>query len=543
MRRFAELYERLDSTTSTLAKVDAMSRYFESAPPADAAWAVFFLSGRRFKRLLAPGQLRPWALEATGLPEWLFVDAYAAVGDLAETLTLLLADEEAGDPELIDLPLHRWIEERIHPLRELDDEAQRRQVLAWFRSLPREQLFILAKMLTGGLRVGVSQTLTVRALAQVAGVEPAALHHRLMGHWIPSADFFEALLDPDVDDADLSRPYPFFLASPVEMAEGQDIPAHLGELDAWQVEWKWDGIRGQLIRRGGETFLWSRGEELVTDRYPEIAAAAESLPDGTVLDGEILAWAGQLDTDPTSAVLPFAVLQKRIGRKKPGKKILADAPVNFLAYDLLEADGRDGRPLALHERRARLEEVTEGLFPTSPTVHARGWRELDRLRQESRDRGVEGFMLKSRESPYRTGRKKGDWWKWKVDPLTADAVLVYAQAGHGKRATLLTDYTFAVWKGDALVPIAKAYSGLDDAEIRRLDRWLRRHTRERFGPVRSVEPVQVFELAFEGIRRSSRHKSGIAVRFPRIQRWREDLTPEDADTLEQVMALLPAGEA
>lgn len=525
MRRFTELFERLDGTTSTLAKVEAMRAYFAEVPAEDGAWAVFLLSGRRFKRLVGPGLLRTWCREETGIPEWLFADAYAAVGDLAETVALLL-DGDAEPETTSDLPLHRWIEERILPLRELDDDEKRSQIVGWWRHLPPGRLFVLNKMLTGGLRVGVSQTLTVRALAQVAGLDGPVLHHRLMGDWSPSADFFQALLAPETENEDISRPYPFYLAAPLE---GE--PDGLGAPDDWSAEWKWDGIRGQLIRRLGQTFLWSRGEELVTDRYPEIRDRAESLPDGTVLDGEILAWRDD-------APLPFATLQKRIGRKKPGKKILVDAPVHFLVYDLLEDEGADLRSAPFNDRRRRLETRVEDLFPLSPQVDIPSWTSLAEARSTSRQRGVEGLMLKRRGSAYGVGRKKGDWWKWKVEPLTVDAVLIYAQSGHGRRATLLTDYTFAVWQDERLVPFAKAYSGLSDAEIRKLDRWLRRHTLERFGPVRSVEPEQVFEIAFEGIQRSTRHKSGIAVRFPRIKRWRDDLTPKDADTLDQVKELL-----
>ncbi|MEM1182358.1 MAG: ATP-dependent DNA ligase [Acidobacteriota bacterium] len=536
MQRFVELYAALDGTTSTLAKVAAMETYFRAAEPADAAWALYFLTGRRLKRLLAPGLLRPLALEATGLPDWLFEDCYATVGDLAETLSLLASAEPGQhDPSLGHRALSHWIEDHILPLQGLPEEHSRRQLLDWWSRLPRQQVFVLSKLLTGALRVGVSQTLTARALGKVAGLEPTAIQHRLMGSWEPSADFFNALLDPDAADDDRSRPYPFFLASPLDTPTDRRRPEELGTLGEFQVEWKWDGIRGQLIRRGGETFLWSRGEELVTERFPEIQALAEHLPDGTVLDGEILAW-------ENGHPLPFSVLQTRIGRKKPGRTILKKAPVSFVAYDLLERDGVDRRSVPLRERRAALEAVAGPHFPLSKVVEATDWPALDALRQSSRERGVEGFILKRLDSAYGTGRKKGSWWKWKIDPLTVDAVLIYAQAGHGKRATLLTDYTFAVWRDGALVPIAKAYSGLDDGEIRELDRWLRRHTRERFGPVRSVEPEQVFELAFEGIRRSSRHKSGIAVRFPRIARWRRDLAARDADTLEHVLELVSAEE-
>ncbi|MEM1204309.1 MAG: ATP-dependent DNA ligase [Acidobacteriota bacterium] len=529
MRAFAELFERLDATTSTKAKVAAMTAYFGSAPPADAAWVVFLLSGQRFKRLISTGDLRAALLESTDLPQWLFEECYASVGDLAETLALLGTAEGSGDPD--DLPLSRWIEERILPLRDLDEQGKTAAVLSWWGALPRREAFLLNKVLTGGLRVGVSRTLVCRALAEVAGLEPADVAHRLMGDWTPSATAFEALIAPDAEANVHSRPYPFYLASPLEGDPGE-LHGTLGDVGEWQVEWKWDGIRAQLIRRRGETFLWSRGEELITDRFPEIRDPAAHLPDGTVLDGEVLAWRD-------GAPLPFSVLQKRIGRRAPGRKILADAPVAFLVYDLLEQGGVDLRTEPLWERRRALEALLgDGPFLPSPEVTGADWGELARLRGESRSRGVEGLMVKRRDSPYRTGRKKGDWWKWKVEPMHLDGVMIYAQAGHGRRSNLFTDYTFAVWRGDELVPVAKAYSGLDDAEIRELDRWIRRHTRERFGPVRSVEPEQVFELAFESIQRSPRHKSGIALRFPRIARWRKDKTPRQADTLEQVTTLL-----
>jgi DNA ligase-1 len=533
VKRFAKLYEELDRTTSTNDKVRALAAYFAAArseSPEDAAWAVYFLTGRRIKRLLPSRLLAGWALELSGVPEWLFEESYASVGDLAETIALLLEgirEGQAGE----ELPLSAWVEQRILPLRGLDPEEQRRRVAGWWAGLDRWSTFVLNKLLTGELRVGVSQVLVERALAEVAGVPPAALAHRLMGTWEPTASFFQGLLvageTPAEDD---SRPYPFYLASPLE------VPVEsLGDRGDWLVEWKWDGIRAQLLRRGSEVYLWSRGEELITERFPELARAALALlPEGTVIDGEILAWRDGLP-------LPFAVLQRRIGRKKLSDKILAEAPVVFVAYDLLEAAGRDFREMPLAERRAELEKLLDGgrpFFLPSPVVTAPTWDEVTLARGESRERGVEGMMLKRLGSPYRTGRRKGDWWKWKIDPFQVDAVLVYAQAGHGRRANLMTDYTFAVWSGGELVPFAKAYSGLSDAEIRELDAWIRRHTLQKFGPVRSVEPLQVFEVAFEGIALSGRHRSGVAVRFPRISRWRTDKTPEQADTLEAVWALI-----
>ena len=533
MRRFSRLYEALDRTTSTNEKVRALAAYFREAPPADAAWAVYFLTGRRIKRLLQARLLAGWALELAGTPEWLFEESYASVGDLAETIALLLdaaGIEKGGE----DLPLSAWVEERILPLRGLPVEEQRRQVTGWWSGLDRWPAFVLNKLLTGELRVGVSQTLVERALAEVAGLPPPALAHRLMGAWEPTAAFYESLLAAAGAQAeDDSRPYPFYLASPLE-APAADLSA-LGDRGDWLIEWKWDGIRAQLLRRGGAVYLWSRGEELITERFPELARAAQSLlPDGTVLDGEILAWR---DSRP----LPFAVLQRRIGRKKLTDKVLAEAPVVFVAYDLLEDEGRDRRDTPLAERRTLLERRVENgrpFFLASPKVEEPAWEGVARAREEARERGVEGLMLKRLASPYRTGRRKGDWWKWKIDPFQVDAVLVYAQAGHGRRANLLTDYTFAVWSAGELVPFAKAYSGLTDPEIAALDGWIRRHTLQKFGPVRSVEPVQVFEVAFEGIARSPRHRSGVAVRFPRIARWRSDKTADQADTLESVQALL-----
>jgi len=528
MQRFSQLYADLDRTTKTNAKVQAMVDYFSEVPAEDAAWAVFFLTGQRLKRLISGKALRDWAEKATGLPEWLMADAHAAVGDSAETVSLLV-DQGLFEPLGAAQSLSGWMEEGILPLRGLPADEQEATVADWWRQLPKSEIFLLNKLLTGGFRVGVSKLLVVRALAEVAGLPRPAVSHRLMGKWQPTGDWYRGLLDPNTADDDRSRPYPFFLASPLEQE-----PDALGAIKDWLVEWKWDGIRGQLIRRGGETFLWTRGEELVTDRYPEIVAMAEKLPDGVALDGEILAWNDE-------GVMPFSVLQKRIGRDKLGPKILKEAPVGFLAYDLLEDNGEDIRQLAQADRRERLEAVVGTVgkpLMTSTLIESRSWQNLAELRDEARARRVEGLMLKRRTAVYGTGRQRGDWWKWKVDPLNLDAVLIYALAGSGRRANLFTDYTFAVWDGAELVSIAKAYSGLSDEEIQTLDRWIRRNTITRKGPFREVTPHHVFELAFEGINPSSRHKSKVALRFPRIARWRHDKKPADADTLDQVKSLV-----
>ncbi|HZX94978.1 MAG TPA: ATP-dependent DNA ligase [Myxococcales bacterium] len=532
MRRFAALYDALDSTNSTNVKVAAMQAYFAAAPPRDAAWALFFLTGRRLKRLIAPRLLAQWGCEAAGVPGWLFDECIGLAGDLAETIALLLDTARQGRvPVGEDLTLSRLIADRLLPLRDSAEGEKREAVLALWEALDRREVFLLDKLLTGELRVGVSDTLAIRALAQHAGLPPATVAHRLMGAWEPTAAAFSALIASEGSSADISRPYPFFLATQLD-----EEPEALGDRADWLVEWKWDGIRAQIVRRGGGAFLWSRGEELITDRFPDLSGVWAALPEGTVLDGEVLAF-------EKGAPLPFSVLQRRIGRQKLGPAILAEAPAAFMAYDVLEQEGRDVRQLPLHERRARLAGLAQDRserLSLSPEVDARTWAELRELRSQARERGVEGLMLKRRDSPYRHGRPRGEWWKWKIDPYSIDAVLVYAQPGHGRRATLMTDLTFALWDGDELVPVAKAYSGLTDEEIDRLDRWIRQHTRERFGPVRAVDPVHVFELHFEGIGESTRHRSGVAVRFPRISRWRTDKTPADADTLQTLRSLIKA---
>jgi len=530
VKAFADLYTALDETNRTGEKVAALGRYFAAAPPADAAWAVYFLSGRKPRQAVPSKRLRLWARERAGVPEWLFDECYHSVGDVAETIALLLPPAERAS----DRPLAEWVEGRLLPLRELPEEEQKAAVLAAWAELDARQRFVWNKLITGEFRVGVSQILVTRAIAQVAGLKSDVVAHRLMGTWEPNAPFYENLVAADAGDAALSRPYPFYLAHPLEGS-----PADLGSPDDWQAEWKWDGIRAQVVRRGGQSFVWSRGEELVTDRYPELKAVADKLPDGTVLDGEILPW-------KHGAVLPFADLQKRIGRKTVGKNLLADVPVVLMAYDLIEFEGRDLRERPLSERRATLEglaaEVADPALVLSENIPIADWDDLTQVRLASRDRRVEGMMLKRRSAPYRVGRVRGDWWKWKVEPFAVDAVMIYAQQGHGKRSGLFTDYTFGVWDGGKLVSFAKAYSGLTDAEIREVDAFVRKNTVEKFGPVRTVKPELVFELGFEGIQLSTRHKSGVAVRFPRMLRWRTDKKPEEADTLEQVKALLGAAK-
>jgi len=567
MRAFADLFAALDGTTSTNAKVEAIVRYLAAAPAADAAWAVFFLTGRRLKRLLPYRAISDWTLALAALDDWMLGECYAVVGDGAETATLIL-DQIAtipGEPR----SLAEWVEGRILPLRQAPPEVQQRLVIGWIRELTRWERFTLFKLLTGELRLGVSQTLAVRAVAHAASLPATSIAARIMGEWTPSAAWYADVVSPGVTEADRSRPYPFCLASPIDnaVADGAAIEALLGPRADWLVEWKWDGIRAQLLVRGGRVYLWSRGEELITDRFPEVAGIAAGFADGTVLDGEILAWRGERP-------LAFAALQQRIGRERQVARTARDIPVVFMAYDILEDAGVDLRQTPLIERRARLEAVVTHLpaadlgapasgaaaarapllpfeddaaaavglrqqtIRLSPVVSDDAWAALAALRGESRTRGVEGLMLKRLTSAYGVGRKRGDWWKWKIDPHTIDAVLIYAQPGSGKRASLLTDYTFGVWHEGELVPVAKAYSGLTNEEILEMDRWIRRHTVERFGPVRHVEPIHVFELGFEAIAPSTRHRSGIAVRFPRMLRWRKDKPASEADTLAALEALM-----
>jgi DNA ligase-1 len=530
MKRFAALFAALDATTRRTVKQAALVEYFRAAPRADAAWALHLLTGRKLMRALPSQQLRRWSAEHADLPPWLIDECYDRVGDLAETLALLVPQPGPGT----DLPLSTFIEQRILPLRTMTLDQQREAVVALWSELDTPQCFLMHKLMAGAFRVGVAQRTVVQALAEVADLPPAVIAHRLMGAWEPTAAALDRLLDPAAADVAAHQPYPFMLAAPWESPL-----AELGHVADWQIEWKWDGVRAQLIRRGDCILLWSRGEELMDGQFPELIASAGDLPHDAVLDGEVLAW-------ENGAPLAFHWLQRRLNRKRVTPTLFPDVPVIFMAYDLLECDGTDLRSLPLTERRDRLvalvEEKPVDLMQVSPVLPARDWDDVAESRAAAARTLREGVMLKRRDLPYTVGRQQGTWWKLKCVPRTLDAVMTAAQPGHGKRATLFTDYTFAVWDGDELVTIAKAYSGLTDAEIREVDAFVRRHTIARRGPVRVVEPLRVFELAFDGLQPSARHKSGVALRFPRIARIRDDKKPRDADTLTSVRALMRSGE-
>ena len=523
MHSFSLLFSALDQTTKTLGKIKALIDYFQQASDQDKLWAIALLSHRRPKRTVSATYLAQWANELSQLPAWLFEESYHVVGDLSETITLVLPSEY----EPSHFSLTYWMD-FIKDLEKKDVPEKKEQIVWAWKHLDETERFVFNKLITGGFRIGVSQQLMVKALSKYANVKENIVAHRLMGNWSPDINAFDQLVYA-TDETDISRPYPFYLAyaldEPVES---------LGDPSEWMAERKWDGIRGQVIVRKGQLFVWSRGEELVTDKYPEYQVMLNLLAEGTVIDGEILPF-------KNDRPMSFNYLQTRIGRKTLSQKLLSEVPVSFVAYDVLEWEGSDVRQWPMTERRKKLEELcaaNSNVLRLSPEVPFNSWQTLAEERMRSRELCSEGIMLKRRNSIYRNGRRRGDWWKWKIDPLTVDAVMIYAMRGHGRRANLYTDYTFAVWDGGLLVPFPKAYSGLTDDEIREVDRWVKQNTLERFGPVRSVKPELVFEIAFEGINRSSRHKSGIALRFPRMARWRKDKVASEANTLSDLEALL-----
>ncbi len=541
MKRFARLYRALDETTRTNEKVVALRSYFEQAPPEDAAWALMCLAGKRLRRTIGVNVLRDAVLLETGLPAWMLGECYDVVGDWSETMSLLLPAPGAGP----DLPLHTVFRDFIVPMGAMDAAGAMSLLRRAWGTLPRDQLFLFHKLISGTFRVGAARGLVVRALAEAAGLDPDTIAHRLAGRYEPTPEAYRALLaQRSAEDA--AHPYPFCLAHQLDEA-----PGSLGDAREWLAEWKWDGIRAQLIRRAARTSLWSRGEGAIGPQFPEIARIGDALPDGTVLDGEVIAWHG---SPGDGSPLPFKALQTRLGRKDLQPSLFDTTIVLYMSFDQLERGGRDMRGEPIDARRAALEGTVKALLEARPDLPVRvspllphgTWEDLGRAREQAAiDRASEGLMLKHRASMYHVGRVRGDaasgnagWWKWKVDPYTVDAVLLYAQPGSGRRAGLYTDYTFAVWHGDQLVPFAKAYSGLTDEEIRRVDAFVRRHTLDRRGPVRFLEPRLVFEIAFQEIHPSTRHRSGVAVRFPRITRWREDKTPDQADTLETLLTLV-----
>jgi DNA ligase-1 len=525
MKNFASLFTELDQTNKTNDKVAILTRYFSQVQDADKVWALALLSGKRPKRQVNTTLLRNWAMEVSGVAPWLFEESYHVVGDLAETISLLLPPPSHTS----DKSLTQWVA-FLQTLPAMEEEERKEKVMAAWDELTTQERLVFIKLMTGEFRIGVSQNLVVKALSMLTGKETSVVAHQLMGKWNPAETSFTTLLSDEGDTSNLSRPYPFFLAYAIE-----DTPDFLGSPEEWQAEWKWDGIRSQTIKRQGELYIWSRGEDLITEKFPELQVLKKELPDGTVIDGEILPFL-------EGKIMPFSVLQTRIGRKNITPKYLKEAPIIIVAYDLLEWEGKDIRSEPLAERRKRLEQVidtlTTPIITYSDPVRFSSWEELTKTRTKSRENFAEGLMLKRLASSYQTGRKRGDWWKWKIEPLTVDGVLIYAQKGHGRRADLFTDYTFGVWQGDTLVPFAKAYSGLTDKEIKQVDTFVRKNTFEKFGPVRTVKPELVFEIAFEGIQASNRHKSGVAVRFPRILRWRHDKPASEADSIQQLHALL-----
>lgn len=536
MRQFAELVMQLGTSTKTNVKLEALVNYFSVANDKDKVWVIAIFSGRRPKRAVNTTQLATYAVELIGLPFWLFEESYHVVGDLAETITLLLPEKTSTEENT--KPLHYYIEQ-LKAIEKENEQIRRQFIIASWMEMNYAERFVFNKLITGGFRIGVSQKLMVNALARTVQLQSSVIAHRISGNWDPSTISFDELLSEQSTSTDWSKPYPFYLAYAIEEKE---IEETLGEAKDWQAEWKWDGIRGQMIKRNGELFVWSRGEELMTEKFPEYHSLQTILPDGIAIDGEIIPYSSPTGGSRMGAPLPFALLQTRIGRKNITKKQLQEAPIAFFAYDLLEFNSEDWRTRILDERRTKLEEIVSSVnHPTlliSPVVSFETWEQLAELRKSSREMGAEGFMLKKRSSIYQVGRKRGDWWKWKIDPLTIDCVMIYAQKGAGRRSNLYTDYTFAVKDGDKLIPFTKAYSGLTDKEFAQVDYFVKRNSLEKFGPVRTVKPELVFEIAFEGIAASNRHKSGVALRFPRISRWRKDKKPDEINTLDDLKKML-----
>lgn len=528
MKQFSELISSLEITNKTNSKIEALVRYFETAPEKDKLWVITLFTGKRPPRPVKTSLMKELCLELTGYPEWLFLESYSTVGDLGETLSLLLPEPT----EHLDLSLNEWMIQ-LKELKSKTDDEKREFLKSSWSGLTIQERFIFNKLIGGSFRIGVSKKTLVNALSQLTTIDANQLMHSIIGNWTVDSMSFDSLIKGEHINYDNSKPYPFCLAYPLEGS-----PESLGDSSSWIVEQKWDGIRGQIIKRNNEIYIWSRGEELVTNQFPELVERASELTPDFVIDGEILAL-------KDSSVLLFNDLQKRLNRKSVSKKLLEEIPVGFYAYDLLEFNSEDYRMLPFEDRRNQLENLFEALdanpmFQLSAKVSFQNWQELFTIRENSRKQNSEGLMLKKKQAPYHTGRKKGDWWKWKVDPLTIDVVMIYAQKGSGRRSSKYTDYTFAVKNDDQLVTVAKAYSGLTDKEITEISRWVNKNAIEKFGPVRTVKPELVFEIAFEGIALSNRHKSGVALRFPRISRWRKDKTVADIDTIESVKQLIYA---
>ena len=527
LQLFAELVTELSSSTKTNDKLQSLVDYFATGPDEDKVWVIALFSGRRPRRSVNLKLMRQWCIELAQIPDWLFTECHHTVGDFSETLALLLSETETLQRKNQNLSYYL---QKLISIEKEDEAVKKNFIVESWQQMNAEEKFVFNKLITGAFRIGVSQKTIVNALAKVVDVSPSIIAHRISGNWDPLTTSFNELLSENAAVTDFSKPYPFYLAYAID-----DKVENLGQPNLWQAEWKWDGIRGQMIKRNNELFVWSRGEELMTDKFPEYFILKDLLPDGVVLDGEIIP---AVDDKP----LPFAVLQTRIGRKNISKKQLQEAPISFFAYDLLEYNYEDWREKPLIERRNKLEEILSSFqnksIHISEKINFSSWDELGEIRKQSRDKNSEGIMLKRKDSVYKVGRKRGDWWKWKIDPLTIDCVMVYAAKGSGRRSNLYTDYTFAVKDGNELITFTKAYSGLTDKEFAQIDYFVKRNSLEKFGPVRTVKPELVFEIAFEGIAASNRHKSGVALRFPRMNRWRKDKTVDEINTLDDLKEML-----
>jgi len=529
MIAFADLLERLVFTPSRNAKIALLRRYFTTQPDPDRGFALAAITGELAFATAKPGLIRELAAARTDpvLFDW----SYDYVGDLAETVALIwpARPPTAAPPRLTEV---------VETLRTAPKSALPGVVAEWLDSADASTRLALLKLITGGLRVGASARLAKIALAESAAPEAGPIAaddveevwHGLSPPYLSLFAWLEGHQQkPDPADQPVFRPP--MLAHPLEAA---DLAA-LHPAD-WRAEWKWDGIRVQVVATAGGRRLFSRGAEDISAGFPEIL---EAMTFHAVLDGELLVLR---DGPDGITVAPFADLQQRLNRKTVTAAMMQRFPVGIRLYDLLFDGTEDIRPLPFDQRRTRLETWLAREKPPrmdlSPAIRFSSLNELMVLRDGARAAAIEGLMLKRGDSPYLPGRVKGQWWKWKRDPLTVDAVLMYAQRGHGKRSSFYSDYTFGLWRDDELVPVGKAYFGFTDQELLFLDRWVRNHTTARFGPVREVEKQLVLEVAFDAVQLSNRHKSGVAMRFPRLARLRTDKPAAEADRLETLMALV-----
>jgi len=527
MKAFAKLISNLEQTSKEAFKVTALAQYFSNATDEDKLWTLALFTGTRPKRVVDIKALKEFAEQVYTEGEWLFEASHQIVGDMAETIAYFLPKAKRNGNHT----LSEWIS-MIRTIFNAERIDQRDAITKAWDTLRPEERFIFNKLITGGFRIDVSLKLLSKALAIVTGKDENLLAHKLNSDWHPDEVSFETLIFTENPEAEKSKPYPFHLAHTLE-----STVAELGDISNWQVERKWDGIRVQVIVRGNKISIWSRKGDILSSKVPELKPLAESMEDGTVLDGELICF-------KNGKILPINNLRTRFGRRNNSKKQFEESPCVFMAYDILEFKGEDIRNKDLAERRKKLEKVIlqyydeHKIILLSDIINNDNWESINSEREKSREHQVTGLVLKNKKSIYGSSRVEGDWWKWPVDPLFIDAILLYAQAGEGGSSKMYREYSFALWHGEDLVTFAKAKSGLEDKELKELTSFVKKNTKEKFGPVRSVAAVQIFRLAFDSITASKRHKSGILLKNPRLIEWLRDKNIEDGNNLDDLKKML-----